>query len=321
MAGTDYPPGCDRVYVFFDGARIGTARPEGGRVAKTGLSVPGDAREGQHRVTSSCRASGTPVLSAAEFVVTEESLHRTAFTTSMPKPEHVEFGLLAVLLSAVGALGLLMLIAFPAELFNTTLEEHYDEVRGWFRLPARDPSAGTGLPHRLLFVTFLALSGPLWFLMQDSSAFDLSTAVAALGLSLATAVVVFASDLPTFAYLRSRYGERARVVALPGSLLIAVGCVLLSRAVDFQPGYFYGLVGGLAFARRLRRDTTGRLAATSAAILLALSLVTWVALGPVSEAAAKPGQGSGRSSPRTSSEASSGPRSTASSSPCFLSGS
>ena len=127
----------------------------------------------------------------------------------------------------------------------------------------------------------------------DPSAFDASTAVAALGLSLATAVVVLASDLPTFAYLRSRFGERARVVALPGSLLVALACVVLSRAVDFQPGYFYGLVGGLAFARRLRHDTTGRLAATSAGILLALSVASWVALGPVSAAAGdgEPGLG------------------------------
>ena len=126
--------------------------------------------------------------------------------------------------------------------------------------------------------------------MQPSSGFDAATGLGALGPSAATAVVVLASDLPEALHVRRRYGERARAVALPGALVMALGCVVLSRAVHFQPGYFYGLVGGLALSRALPRDESGRLAATTVAGLLALSIVTWLALLPVSAAAAESGK-------------------------------
>jgi len=90
--------------------------------------------------------------------------------------------------------------------------------------------------------------------------------------------------------VRQRYAERATPIALPGSLVIAVGCVLLSRAVHFQPGYFYGLVGGLALSRASARDEAGRLAARTAGLLLALSIGAWLALLPVSAAAAVSGR-------------------------------
>ncbi|MDQ4070748.1 MAG: hypothetical protein M3203_14950 [Actinomycetota bacterium] len=292
LAGAGYPPECETVYFFLDGKRIGAAKPDAnGRVSKSGVSVPGDARPGSHTLTSSCRSSGTPVVHAAAFEVLDADVHRSELVTALPKPDEVQFTPEAILASAAVVLSLIVLTAFPAELFNSTLEANYDEVRGWFRLRRRRPTAGTGWRHVALFVTFLALSGPLWFAMQSSSAFDAATILGALGLSLATAVVVLSSDIPTFAYLRRRFHEGAQVVALPGTLVVAVICVLLSRAVHFEPGYFYGLVGGLAFSRELRRDTAGRLAATSAAVLVLLSVAAWLVLEPVSRIADRPDAG------------------------------
>lgn len=282
-------PACGTVYVFVDGRRIGSTSPDAaGAIRKEGLSVPADVDPGRHDVTSACRASGSPVLAASAFDVTDAGLHRSALATSLPQVDQVDFGIDQLLLSALAAAALIVLIAFPAELFNTTLEEHYDEVRGWFGLKPRP--VGGGRHHGLLLAFFLALSGPLWFAIQPSSGLDAATAVGALGLSLATGAVVLASDLPQVDYVRRRYRERATPVALPGALVIAVACVVLSRAVGFQPGYFYGLLGGLALSRKLERTESGRLAARTVAFLLALSLGSWLALQPVAAAAAEDGR-------------------------------
>lgn len=283
------PPACGTVHVLLDGQRIGSTHPDaGGLIRKDGISVPAGVDPGPHRLTSSCRASGSPVLAAATFDVTGAGVHRSELATSMPQADQVDFGLDQLLFSALAVAGLLVLIAFPAELFNTTLEEHYDEVRGWFGLSPRP--LGGGRHHGPLLVVFMLLAGPLWFAMQPSSGFDAATAWGALGLSLATGFVVVASDLPGVLHMRRRYGERAVPIALPGALVIALACVALSRAVQFQPGYFYGLLGGLALSRKLERQESGRLAARSVVFLLFLSLVSWLALLPVSAAAAESGR-------------------------------
>lgn len=282
-------PACDTVYVFVDGRRIGSTSPDAaGAIRKEGISVPADVEPGRHDVTSSCRTSGSPVLAASAFDVTDAGLHRSALATSLPQVDQVDFGIDQLLLSALAVAALLVLIAFPAELFNTTLEEHYDEVRGWFGLKPRP--LGGGRHHGLLLALFLLVSGPLWFAMQPSSGLDAATAVGALGLSLATGAVVLASDMPEVDYVRRRYRERATPIALPGALVISVACVLLSRAVGFQPGYFYGLLGGLALSRKLERDESGRLAARAVAFLLVLSFASWMALQPVAAAAAENGK-------------------------------
>ena len=282
-------PACDTVYVFVDGRRIGSTSPDAaGAIRKEGISVPADVDPGRHDVTSSCRSAGSPVLASSTFEVTDAGLHRSALATSLPQVDQVDFGVDQLLLSALAVAALLVLIAFPAELFNTTLEEHYDEVRGWFGLKPRP--LGGGRHHGLLLALFLLLSGPLWFAIQPSSGFDAATAIGALGLSLATGAVVLASDLPEVDYVRRRYRERATPIALPGSLVIAVACVALSRAVAFQPGYFYGLLGGLALSRKLEREESGRLAARTVAFLLFLSFASWLALQPVAAAAAENGK-------------------------------
>jgi len=146
-------PDCGTVYFFIDGQRLGSASPDAaGSVGRKGLSVPGDADTGHHDVTSSCRASGSPVLATAGFDVTEASVHRSALATSLPHTDQVDFGADQLLISALAVAGLLVLIAFPAELFNTTLEEHYGEVRGWFGLRPRP--LGGGRHHGMLRLAY-----------------------------------------------------------------------------------------------------------------------------------------------------------------------
>jgi hypothetical protein len=278
------------VYVFFDGTRIGTTEPDpSGRMASDRLTVPGEADPGEHQVTTSCRSSGKPVMQTAAFEVIEAGAHRVALVTALPRPGDVDFSPGALLASAAVVAGMLVLIAFPGELFNTTLEEHYDEIRRWFGLGPKRFASQSGRSQVLPFVAFLLVGGLLYSLLNPAFRPDRSTFGAALGLALSMGIVTLAFDIPALAWVRRNDGDWGRLVILPGTLVIAAACVVLSRAVHFLPGYFYGLIAGLTFRRQVAEAVRGRLAAVSTLLVLALSVGSWLAMAPVSRAADKPG--------------------------------
>lgn len=290
VAGDGYPSGCKTVYVFFDGTRIGTVSPDGaGRIAGDRMTVPGEAKPGSHQVTTSCQSSGRPVVQEATFEVLDADVHRVALVTALPRPDDVDFSLGALLASAAIVAGMLFLIAFPGELFNSTLEAHYDEVRSWFRLGPKRPEERSGRSQFVPFLLFLLAGGLLVSLINPAFGFDRSSLAAAVGLTIAIGVVTLAYDVPALAYVRRRHGDWGRLVILPGTILIGVACVILSRVVHFLPGYFYGLIAGLAFRRQIAEAVRGRLTAFSTGLVLALSVGSWLAMAPVSAAADKAG--------------------------------
>ena len=65
--------------------------------------------------------------------------------------------------------------------------------------------------------------------------------------------------------------------ALPATLLVGIGCVLISRFAGFQPGYLYGLIVAFMFAG-VTFDHEGPARATAAGISLGAAFVAWVAL-------------------------------------------
>jgi len=70
--------------------------------------------------------------------------------------------------------------------------------------------------------------------------------------------------------------------ALPSGLLVAAACVLVSRLTSFQPGYLYGLIGGVVFARELGLREKGHVVAVTSLATLAVAVAAWLAWVPVS---------------------------------------
>jgi hypothetical protein len=68
---------------------------------------------------------------------------------------------------------------------------------------------------------------------------------------------------------------------MPWTILVAVGCVLLTRLTAFQPGYLYGLLIGFSFATELSVRDEGRATAIASAWVLALTVLAWFGLAMV----------------------------------------
>jgi hypothetical protein len=199
-----------------------------------------------------------------------------------------------VLHSAVLAGALVLLVGFPAEIFNKTLEENYDEIRGWFarlrRGSRRRLSEGTQL------ALFAVLGALMLCLIDPSAAFDRKTAALVLGFLVAVPLTMLFFELPTELYYTRKSGLLSTLRVLPVALAVAGVCALASRLAHFQPGYVYGLFAGYAALRdrRLATAQEGRGILFGALCTLALSLLAWADWGmSVSKAAAGPHPGFG----------------------------
>ncbi len=260
------------------GRRLGLAAPTGDSVATDDLSVPGDAPTGGLAITCACDFGGSPVRASTFFDVVEDTLHRTAMFTSMPHPGTISLDGARLALSAAIAVIIFLFLVFPFQLFNSTLTENYDEVRSWFGLKPRPSGYQPARQSLLALVPLLAAIGLLYTLVSPDFGFDRGTLMAGVGLSLAVAGLGVAFLLPTMVYARRAFGEWGRVRFLPGSILVAVATVALSRLVGLLPGYIYGLLFVLSGRRVSDPKAQGRVGAVTAALLLTVTLAAWIAL-------------------------------------------
>lgn len=276
------PAGCATAYFSFDATRIGSAPADATGHARAGeLSAPGDARIGPHTITASCNPSGAAPLQSATFAV-QGGIHRSAFVTSLAQPRQLSLSLSSALKDAGVAGVLLVLLAFPAQLFNETLRENYEELRGWFGLKRPLNEVIRHVDQRLLMPVFLLGGGVLLALITPDFGFNVSTLAVILGFSLAMGIITVAFAVPNYAYFLRRYRERGKVLVLPGTVIIAAFCVAVSRLLHFQPGYLYGLLAVFLFQHEPDRKTEGRLAGASAVFVIALALAFWALRTPLS---------------------------------------
>lgn len=215
---------------------------------------------------------------------------RSLFPASLRTPDEVSTSLTRVLHSAALALVLVLLVGFPAEIFNKTLEENYDEIRGWLgrrhRRRRRRP-----LPESAQLALFAVLGALLLCLVDPSAAVDRKTAALALGFVVALPLMMMFFELPIEVYYTRVSGLLSTMKVLPLALAVAAACTLLSREAHFQPGYVYGLFAGYAAlrGRRLAGAQEGRGILIGALCALGISLIAWLIWGKsVSHAAAGP---------------------------------
>ena len=203
------------------------------------------------------------------------------FAASVPAPAEVSLDPIILLQSAALAALLVLLMPFPSQLFNSTLETHEDDVRRWLRLDRIGSVVGgigafwASWPGVALFTLLAAV---LYGFLDPGFGLHLGSLATFLGMLAGIVLVTVAFAVPVI-WAHRRHGDRPSLKVVPVSLLIGVACVLLSRLTNFQPGYLYGLLIGLAFARELSAAEEGRATAIGAALMLAVAFGAWLGLG------------------------------------------
>jgi len=220
---------------------------------------------------------------------------RSALSDALPGRTQVPMTIRAILKSLGVAVLLVMLVGFPAEIFNRALEENYAEVRGWFRRlrpPARLKDR-LAVPPLIQFAVFCVVAALLSMLVDPEIIFREpgwpgKGILLFVGFFVAIPVTTLIYAVPGERYARQVSGGAARLRALPFALLIAAAFVAISLAGRLMPGYVYGLVAGygVVHGRKLTRQYEGFAVLLGALFVLAASLLIWVLWEPVRVAAA-----------------------------------
>jgi hypothetical protein len=226
---------------------------------------------------------------------TKIALPEPSIILTLRSPSEVSLAPIDLARSAGLALLFVVLVAFPGQLFNSTLQENYDEVAGWFGFLRRlrrkrtvtTSSPRAGGPSPLILVLVVTLTAFLASLLDASfglSRVGLELLLANLG---AIAITTFAIGGATAYALASLHRISGRFRVYRGGVVVALASVALSRLTAAKPGYMYGVM--VAYdseeAAALPRHHQGRVTGIAYAVLLALSLLVWLLWTPIKPAA------------------------------------
>ena len=238
-------------------------------------------------------------FTAVPLAYTSTVLHTQPWLTSVLRPvTDVSWTPADVARSLAGALGLILLVAFPAQLFNSTMQAHYDEVLGWLtwlsplgrlagRLRVWSTGPGGSTPGWLIGAVFL-LGALLGSLLDPRWGLDRATLEGLLGILLAAAFTTTVYTAVHAYFLRRVTGVWGHMRVFGGGIAVAVACLLISRLTQAQPGYLYGVLLGYtlgAAAPTLARHHEGRKVFLGALATLVVSVAVWLLWTPVKAAA------------------------------------
>jgi len=239
------------------------------------------------------------------------------WSDSLPTPSAAFSNIGVDVKSAAVATGAALFVTFPSQLFNLTFQENYAEIVAWGRRlrerlrrrsrrtprsPAEDraparvgdqlvaelPNAKRSSP--LMVALLVVLTGALLgALLNPRIAFDLATLEGYVGVGIALLTSMSCIALSLVLYRARRHLRHPlRLHALPLGLVVAAGCVIVSRLLNFEPGYLYGVVCGVALGKQLREHEEAHIAALSTAATLVLAAASWAVWVPL-HAAVQPG--------------------------------
>jgi hypothetical protein len=175
---------------------------------------------------------------------------------------------------------LVLLVGFPAELFNSTYEENEETIRrALSRMTRRKERKNRAVGGLWAGFTFFAISAAFTTLVDPTFDFGWTGATVFAGFAVAIPLTMAAYAYPTEWYQRraSKITGRFHVIAL--AMLVAAFLTAMSRLVHFNPGYVYGLIAGFTAKRKLSTSQEAKSVLAGAACVFGLGVAAWIVWG------------------------------------------
>ena len=260
------------------------------------------------------RAMSQASLSQAEQEIADfvDPSRTSPVATTLPTPHQAFSSVVHTVENVVITSVAIVFITFPAQMFNSTLDENYVEIvaiwrRFLWRMGGRrrlakkrraqwaarnspEPDDKSRRRELVTFVSVLATGSLIGGFRDPSFGFTLASVANFVGTLMALAVLIAAPWIAATLYRKKkRHRTDAKLRAIPAGIVIAVMSVLISRLAHFQPGYLYGVVCGVAFAHKLAKKEEGHVVSLESAATLLVAVAAWIAFVPVDAAALHPG--------------------------------
>ena len=137
-------------------------------------------------------------------------------------------------------------------------------------------------------LAFITAGSAIGGLLDPGFGFNRTSFALIVGIGLGLAAITAVYFVAYRVYMWRRYGEKVRVQTIPAGLVVALLCVGLSRLMEFEPGYLYGIIAGIAVQREISAREEGGAVALTAIGILVISIAAWFAWLPVATAAEAP---------------------------------
>lgn len=200
-----------------------------------------------------------------------------------------------ILLSGSIAIAFLLLVGLPAELLESTIRSNYDRAFGWLaRLRRRVGRMFAPLARALAnpwvgsAVTILAAAILLGFADPDFG-FTGASVRLVLAMILAVVSINIGISVVVMKVARRAFDVGAMLKPMPAALAIVGISVLVSRLAGISPGFLFGIVLGVAYARELRLRDDARLGVLGVGLTIAAGLIAWLGYGLATAIASGPG--------------------------------
>ncbi len=206
----------------------------------------------------------------------------SAISDSIPTIDRiVRTPLLAVAAGGL-ALALLLLVAFPAELLNSTLASNTRRLGRWYAAiegrveQATEWFAAVTRTRALAAAVLVTVTALIFGFVDPAYGFDPVSLRMTVSLAIGLFVITYGASWISGAIIQRVWDIPTRVSLQPAALVFAVLGVIIARLLEFSPGFLIGLVIGLDLLTRVGAPHRVRAILTTIGVMVGLALIAWV---------------------------------------------
>ncbi len=205
----------------------------------------------------------------------------SAISDSIPTIDRIfRTPLLAITAGGI-ALAILLLVAFPAELLNSTLASNTRRLGRWYAAieggveRATEWFAAVTRTRALAAAILVVLTALIFGFVDPDFGFDPVSLRMTVSLAIGLFIVTYGASWISGAIIERVWDIPTRVGLQPAALVFAVLGVIVARLLEFSPGFLIGLVIGLDLLTRVGAPHRVRATLTNIGVMVGLSLLAW----------------------------------------------